>query len=193
MTEAVEGVSGRAASRAFAAASALLVASAPLVRPAADWLRAKDGLRATTVAIGAAAAIAALAAVLRAARARRLRRPLLLVAVFTLYAIAFSSAAYPEERVHLVEYAILGLLALRAAGSSERSPFERAVAAFLLAFLVGWIDEAVQGLLPNRVYDPRDVALNALGAALAIAAQEFSMPVASSAGGAARRRGGVSS
>ena len=36
--------------------------------------------------------------------------------------------------------------------------------------MVGWLDEGVQGLLPNRMYDLRDVAFNALAAALALGA-----------------------
>jgi len=37
-----------------------------------------------------------------------------------------------------------------------------------LTAAVGWIDEGVQHLLPNRVYDLRDVALNAAAGLLAI-------------------------
>ena len=37
----------------------------------------------------------------------------------------------------------------------------------------GWLDEALQGVLPNRVYDLRDVRLNALAGALALAALAF--------------------
>jgi VanZ family protein len=44
------------------------------------------------------------------------------------------------------------------------------VAAVLLAGAAGWVDEAIQALLPNRVYDLRDVAFNTLAAAAAIAA-----------------------
>jgi hypothetical protein len=36
--------------------------------------------------------------------------------------------------------------------------------------LIGWLDEAVQGILPNRMYDLSDVGFNALAAALALAA-----------------------
>ena len=39
-----------------------------------------------------------------------------------------------------------------------------------IAAAVGWLDEAVQGILPNRIYDLRDVAFNALAAGLALAA-----------------------
>lgn len=44
------------------------------------------------------------------------------------------------------------------------------ILAFLLAAILGWIDEGIQFLLPNRVYDIRDVGFNALAALMAIAA-----------------------
>jgi hypothetical protein len=190
------GPERRAAGLAFAIAAVILLATIPVVRPVAESLRSNGYLRATTLAAGGFVSVAAAIAVFRAARARRLRRPLVLVVAATLYAIAFFSAALPEERIHLVEYAVLGLLALRVVRPGLPGVLDRVIAATLLAFLVGWIDEAIQGLLPSRVYDPRDVGLNFLGAALAIAAQEFSMPVDSfssgsgSGEGAPRRRAG---
>ena len=36
--------------------------------------------------------------------------------------------------------------------------------------LLGWLDEGIQALLPNRVYDAFDVFVNALSALMAIAA-----------------------
>ena len=36
--------------------------------------------------------------------------------------------------------------------------------------LLGWLDEGIQWLLPNRVYDIRDVGFNALAAVMAVGA-----------------------
>ena len=36
--------------------------------------------------------------------------------------------------------------------------------------LLGWIDEGIQAILPNRVYDIRDVGFNALAGLMAVAA-----------------------
>jgi VanZ family protein len=36
--------------------------------------------------------------------------------------------------------------------------------------LLGWIDECIQAILPNRVYDLRDVGFNTLAAFMAILA-----------------------
>ena len=70
------------------------------------------------------------------------------------------------ERVHLPEYGIAAWLAWRAliVPMGDRSPTY--VAAAVLAALIGWGDELVQGVTPGRVYDLRDVAANTVGAGL---------------------------
>ena len=65
----------------------------------------------------------------------------------------------------------------------RRIPAPAALTVTLTA-LLGWLDEGIQALLPNRVYDIRDVAFNALAGLMAIAA---SLALAR-----ARRRRGVS-
>ncbi len=178
----------------FALFTVAVVASAPVVRPAAEDLRARGWLEAATLAITVAGAAGAAVWVALAVRRRRLRRPVVLAVVATAYALLFrASSALPEERVHLVQFGIIGLLALRVARlTPESTPIARATAACLLAFLAGFIDEAFQGLLPNRVYDPRDVGLDFLASSLAIVAAESCAPPApspssaSAPGGAAR-------
>lgn len=80
-----------------------------------------------------------------------------------------------QERLHLVEYGALGLLFWAAlARRDERlgrdavvDGVRTVVLATLLVGAAGWLDEGIQGLLPNRVYDLRDVGLNAGAGALA--------------------------
>jgi hypothetical protein len=43
------------------------------------------------------------------------------------------------------------------------------VTAVIVTVAAGWIDEGLQGLLPNRFYDLRDVGLNGLAGMLAVA------------------------
>lgn len=75
------------------------------------------------------------------------------------------------ERTHLFEYGILAAL-IYAALSERREHRDRprlpALSAILATAALGWLDEAVQELLPSRVYDIRDVAVNALAAAVAV-------------------------
>lgn len=81
----------------------------------------------------------------------------------------------PLERSHLFEYGIVAVLFRLALGERARHgpsvplPGLVAVAA---AVLVGWGDEALQAVVPERVYDPRDIVTNALAAIVAVASLE---------------------
>jgi len=77
------------------------------------------------------------------------------------------------ERTHLFEYGLVAVLILEALNERRRNgrrvPAPAAIAVGMTAAL-GWVDEAIQAFLPNRVYDPRDVAVNILAGAMAVAA-----------------------
>jgi VanZ family protein len=79
----------------------------------------------------------------------------------------------PVERTHLFEYSLLAVFIYQAFiervknGGKVPAP---AFLAVLLTALLGWLDEGIQWLLPNRVYDIRDVGFNALAGLMAIAA-----------------------
>lgn len=106
----------------------------------------------------------------------------LAVAVVYLAAVLrmFVSSA---DRTHLFEYSLVALLIHRALTERQdqgrRVPAPAALAVILTA-LAGWLDEGIQGLIPNRVYELRDVAFNTLAATMAI--------LSSVAVGLARRR-----
>ena len=79
-----------------------------------------------------------------------------------------------EERTHLFEYALVAslvheiLLERRDNGRPVPAP---ALLALLISLSLGLLDEAIQILLPNRVFDPIDVAFNSLAAAIIIGAR----------------------
>jgi len=78
-----------------------------------------------------------------------------------------------EERTHLFEYGLVAVLIHQAL--SERLRGGRripapAVLAVAITALLGGVDEGIQALLPNRVYDIIDVGFNALAGLMAIAA-----------------------
>ena len=77
----------------------------------------------------------------------------------------------PEERLHFLQYGLMAVLARRAV-APWRSGWAQYLAAVVLAAAAGWGDELVQGMLPGRVYDLRDVLINASAAALAMAGYE---------------------
>jgi len=80
----------------------------------------------------------------------------------------------PEERLHFLEYGVVAALIYlalrerraRLAGTGRLPPF---VTAVVLTGILGWIDEGIQAILPNRVYDLRDVMFNTVAALLCVA------------------------
>ncbi len=152
---------------------ALLAALYPM-QFALDALRARSLLRfAITVLFVACAAVVASTL---ARRRAPLRAWLVVALAGALYAAIALAMEVPQERLHLVEYGALALLMRAAIAESAaiRRLADRVsnvdVWALGAATAIGWLDEAVQGVLPNRMYDLRDVAFNALAAALALGA-----------------------
>lgn len=149
------------------------------VRILVEWLRDRNLLR---IAIAAAFVLVAVAIGAWIARAGgRWRAAAALVAVGGVYASANLGLEIVQERIHLLQYGALALLAesaLRARAGADatfglRSPAAWAAGAFAVAFAGGFADEALQGLLPQRYYDLRDVGLNGVSAALALVAREL--------------------
>lgn len=82
--------------------------------------------------------------------------------------------ATPEERTHLFEYSLVAALVhealLERKANGRRVPAP-AILALLISILLGWLDEGIQSLLPNRVYDLMDVTFNSLAATIIISAR----------------------
>ena len=72
-----------------------------------------------------------------------------------------------SERIHILEYGLLGWLAMR--DFSKAKPLLKAAFfSVLFVFLVGSIDELFQKFLPYRVGEIRDVLTNIISGALGI-------------------------
>lgn len=71
------------------------------------------------------------------------------------------------ERMHILEYGLLGWIAVRDF-SKSKPPLEAVLFTILFVFLVGSIDEFFQKLLPYRVDEIRDVITNIISGALGI-------------------------
>jgi hypothetical protein len=72
---------------------------------------------------------------------------------------------HPEEAIHFLEYGLLGLLLFQALRHhiDDKSIY---MAAFLIGGLVGIFDEVLQWMIPRRIWDMRDIGLNALSSGL---------------------------
>ena len=69
------------------------------------------------------------------------------------------------ERSHLMEYSVLALFthkALQERMQVSIPAWRPALIAGILAFAIGILDECVQLLLPNRVFDPIDIIFNGI-------------------------------
>jgi VanZ family protein len=139
----------------------IIYTTLPFMRVTIEYLYAQLGRELLGVLINAA--ILTLAAVLFLLASRRETRPSALELVpFAVVAAVMLMLDRPEERIHFLEYGLLGLLLVKASGKSTF------IFPLLLVILAGSVDEFIQLLLPSRVGDLRDVAMNATGGALGI-------------------------
>ena len=68
----------------------------------------------------------------------------------------------PEEKIHLLEFALLGWLASRDLIKSGRK-VEGVIFALVFTFAVGILDEAFQAILPYRYFQWCDIGFNSAG------------------------------
>jgi len=88
--------------------------------------------------------------------------------IFFVFLIFFVSLInIPEERIHIFQYAGLGLLIFPFGKNLSLDKTTMAYS-FGIIFLVGTGDELIQWLLPNRVFDLRDIFFNLLGGGVGI-------------------------
>jgi VanZ family protein len=107
--------------------------------------------------------------VLLASRSRRWWRFAAMFLLAGVYALtAQKLIRTPEEQIHFIQYGLVGVLFMRAVRPWLNREGASYVVAFLLAFGAGWLDEILQGRLPNRHYDLRDIYLNAASALLGL-------------------------
>lgn len=87
------------------------------------------------------------------------------------YLMVFVRMASPVERSHLVEYGVVAIFiheALKERALQGRRVPAPAMLAVVAAGLVGMVDECLQRLAPDRVYDPIDMVFNVLAAGMAV-------------------------
>lgn len=84
-----------------------------------------------------------------------------------LYGVVLAKLPLPEERIHLLQYGFLVFLVFRAFAVDQKGVVVY-LKAFALTSMAGWIDECIQGILPNRYYQISDVVLNALSGLMAL-------------------------
>jgi VanZ family protein len=68
----------------------------------------------------------------------------------------------PQERIHILEYAVLGWLLVKDLNRKNRR-IKAFFTACIYCIIVGILDELLQAILPYRVFDWRDIIFNGLG------------------------------
>ena len=107
-------------------------------------------------------------------RQKFLRFILIIVGSITASSVTYFIIPNPYELTHLPEYAILGLLMVRAMKGDTAPLSELSGANFLylrsagVTSAIGAMDELYQGLLPGRHFTWYDILLNGLGAILGL-------------------------
>lgn len=155
---------------AFSAWTVAILVSVPLVRPLQKWVAARVGSEVFGYVTLAGLAAAAVAAVLLMRRNRRTWRwPALLwlggtAAVLVVWTVHLWQR--PEEAIHFLQYGGLGVVAWLALRHHLDDAGVHLAAAALVS-LVGLADEMLQWVVPSRIWDLRDVVLNACAGALA--------------------------
>lgn len=101
-------------------------------------------------------------------KARPLSFYLKITALFCLYLFfIFRWTRIPAEKMHLLEYGFLSCLVLNTTGGIH-SRMTRYLYTALIVGAIGCGDELIQKLLPNRVYDVKDMALNFISGILGL-------------------------
>lgn len=88
--------------------------------------------------------------------------------VFVLAYLLMLSQAFSAEKFHVIEYGILGYLALKDLFWKGKQDFKNVIYALGVVILFGLLDEAFQWVLPYRVFEIKDIAINTISGFLGI-------------------------
>lgn len=89
------------------------------------------------------------------------------------YTLVFIRMSIPTERSHLIEYGVVAIFiyeALLERAKQGRNVPVPAILAIIATALIGVVDECIQGVIPSRVFDLRDILFNFLAGLMAVAA-----------------------
>jgi hypothetical protein len=96
---------------------------------------------------------------------RKIAPALILIAYAALYAVIIIQAKGFDKKIHFIEYGILSFLVYDAL-ARRIAGWIRYAAVFLIAGVVGFMDEGLQHFIPGRSFDPNDFISNVEASAL---------------------------
>ncbi|MBF0352774.1 MAG: VanZ family protein [SAR324 cluster bacterium] len=96
---------------------------------------------------------------------KNIRVVLWMIPPILLTGVWISQLDIPEERVHFLQYGLVGILTWK---TQRGKTWQNVVWALVIATGIGALDELIQWFLPNRVGDWRDVWINTAAGGLGI-------------------------
>ncbi|MBD3392301.1 MAG: hypothetical protein GF418_09555 [Chitinivibrionales bacterium] len=174
----------------IAAFTALIYSTLSIVSALRKWLEETFGRECYNAVYWVFAAIGAVILVylIRKLRGLRLLGSIAVIAIVAaVYWYYLSGMKYPAEKIHFLEYGLLGALLL-AALRHHCAQWVSALSAVTIVYWIGLGDEAIQWMLPNRVGEIRDAVINLLSGALGVAALHFSVYMYHTSPAATRRQ-----
>ena len=88
--------------------------------------------------------------------------------VFATAYIVMAAQPFFAEKLHILEYGLLGYLALRDLSKEDKYKLKNVLGALFFTASIGIMDEYLQWLLPYRVFEIRDISTNVVSGALGI-------------------------
>ena len=145
----------------------LIYLTVPLARTIAVFLRDLKLLKITVYLLLAGFIVAGIFFVIRYIGFRLLNAVVLTVFLI-IYLLIIKQYSILVEKIHFIEYGFLAFLVYYTLSLKTRGAAVYPLSLFIVT-IIGWGDEIIQYFLPERVYDNRDVFLNALSGALVLA------------------------
>lgn len=94
---------------------------------------------------------------------------LVLISVICIWGFIFAwKQPYFSEKAHVLEFALLGWLAMRDLTKQDKHLLKDGLLAFIFAAIISYLGEGIQKFLPWRVFEIRDIITNVLSGALGV-------------------------
>ena len=151
-------------SKTTAFISLFIIISASFMRQVLEFIQASIGKSGVTILLWlliTAGCITVLASYIIKKRVSVIKISALALLLITGLVLSWQMNGPIEEKVHILEYAVLGWLATKDLIRVNKK-ITGIVLACLFCVTVGISDEAFQAILPYRVFDIRDIVLNSL-------------------------------
>ena len=140
-----------------------IVISSAFMRQLMNFTKANIGDSGFAVLISSTLIISALAFLVFVIKKRlSRRRTFLLAGIVVAGLFLISKIEIAEEKIHLLEFAVLGWLALRDSFFIGKR-FKGFILALVFTLTIGILDEGFQAILPYRYFQSWDILLNNLG------------------------------